>query len=95
MKDGPKLSHMFFADDLVLIVEASMAQIDVLISCLDRFCASSGQKVGNSKSRIFRSKNVSHGLSKALSRKFGCSLTNNLGRYLGVPLLHGRITKDT
>lgn len=34
---GPQLTHLFFADDLVLFVEAMQEQIMVIKRCLDRF----------------------------------------------------------
>lgn len=44
-KDGPKLSHLFFANDLTLFAEANMKQVEVISQCLDRFCLASGQRV--------------------------------------------------
>ena len=31
---GPRLSHLFFADDLVLFVEASEEQLHVIMDCM-------------------------------------------------------------
>ena len=42
---GPMLSHICFADDLILFAEASVAQIRVIRGILEAFCKSSGQKV--------------------------------------------------
>ncbi|KAA3488944.1 Retrovirus-related Pol polyprotein LINE-1 [Gossypium australe] len=66
-RSGPALSHMFFADDLVIFSRAEMDQALLLKKILRRFCDFSGHKI------------------KVL----------NLGSYLGVPLLHDRITKST
>lgn len=57
-RNGPSLSHLFFADDMILFGEASEAQLKVMMDCINRFCASSGQRVNLSKSSIFFSKNV-------------------------------------
>ncbi|XP_020234937.1 uncharacterized protein LOC109814835 [Cajanus cajan] len=41
---APKLSHLAFADNLLLFAEASEEQVDVIIQVLELFCKSSGQK---------------------------------------------------
>ncbi|KAL5840970.1 hypothetical protein ACOSQ4_013578 [Xanthoceras sorbifolium] len=63
--------------------------------CLDRFCGSSGQEVSFSKSRVFCSSLVRDGDARALASICGSPITKDLGKYLGVPLLHSRITKHT
>lgn len=55
---GPLLSHLFFADDLVLFSEASQDQIEVIKEFLEVFSVASGQKVSLSKSHIFFSKRL-------------------------------------
>ena len=56
---GPLLSHILFADNLIVFAEASVAQIRVIRGVLERFCIASGQKVNLEKSKIFFSLNVS------------------------------------
>lgn len=45
----PLITHLFFADDMVLFTKANINQISVVKECLDRFCSSSGQKVSLTK----------------------------------------------
>ncbi|CAL1395606.1 unnamed protein product [Linum trigynum] len=92
-KDGPKLSHLFFADDLILFAEAEGGQIDVIRSCLEDFCLSSGQRVNFHKSAMFVSPNVHRDKAQRLSSRAGITLTNDLGRYLGLRAINGRITQ--
>ena len=47
------------------------------------------------KTKMFFSKGVSHSVVRSLSYKSGFIVTQDLGKYLGVPLLHQRITKQT
>ncbi|XP_038687586.1 uncharacterized protein LOC119986972 [Tripterygium wilfordii] len=89
---GPALSHLFFADDMVLFAEASVDQIKVVMECLNFFCASSGQRVSFQKSSIYVSKNVDQGVASDISRLSGIPLTDNLGKYLGTPSIHGRVS---
>ncbi|CAL9005467.1 unnamed protein product, partial [Prunus brigantina] len=46
---GPVISHLFFADDLVLFAEASASQAKIMKSCLDLFCSAFGQVVNFDK----------------------------------------------
>lgn len=41
-RGGPKLSHICFADYLILYTEASVAQIQVIRRVLEKFCMASG-----------------------------------------------------
>ncbi|XP_019152396.1 PREDICTED: uncharacterized protein LOC109149189 [Ipomoea nil] len=93
-RNGPSISHLFFADDMVLFAEANESQICTIMNCLDRFCKSSGQKVNKIKSNIFFSKNVCREDVHKIATIAGIPATDDLGRYLGVPSLHGRITKE-
>ena len=61
---GPKLSHVCFADDLILFAEASVAQVRVIRKVLETFCLASGQKVSLEKSKIFFSSNVSRDMER-------------------------------
>lgn len=92
---GPSLSHLCFADDLVLFGEASTAQLDVMMSVLHSFCDASGEKISLSKSKILVSSNIDHSRAMNLSNHCGIPLTNDFGKYLGVPMIHGRVTKST
>ncbi|MCH87658.1 ribonuclease H, partial [Trifolium medium] len=59
------------------------------------FCTSSGQKVSKEKSRVFFSNNVGWHKKIELSNLLGIQVTDDLGQYLGVPILHKKVTKDT
>ncbi|MDV3200005.1 MAG: reverse transcriptase domain-containing protein, partial [Candidatus Phytoplasma australasiaticum] len=85
---GPLLTHLFFADDLVLFSEASQEQITIISHCLERFSRASGQKVSLRKSQIFFSKNVNREVAKRIIDTTGIPETMNLGKYLGVPTVH-------
>ncbi|CAN1771048.1 Putative ribonuclease H protein At1g65750 [Linum perenne] len=98
VQGGTPLSHYFFADDLVLFSEASTSQAHVISDILDRFCDASGQSVSKEKSRIFFSKNTPPPpprVAADVSAVLGMAASSDLGRYLGVPILHGRVTKHT
>ncbi|KAL6208769.1 hypothetical protein ACLB2K_019714 [Fragaria x ananassa] len=94
-QSGPFVSHLFFADDLILFAEASASQANILKQVMNLFCSLSGQTVSFEKSRIFCSPNVKSSLANNISRICGSPLTEDLGVYLGMPLIHSRVSAST
>ncbi|KAA3479708.1 LINE-1 reverse transcriptase isogeny [Gossypium australe] len=94
-RSGPSLSHLFFTDDLVIFSKAEMGQALLLKEILRRFCNFSGHKISERKSSMFFSKSVDSSLGDQISQFFVFQKVLNLGTYLGVPLLHDRVTKST
>ncbi|KAA3454599.1 Retrovirus-related Pol polyprotein LINE-1 [Gossypium australe] len=92
---GPPISHLFFADDLVIFCKAQIDQARLLKSILSLFCETSGHKISTGKSNIFYSKSTEAETRNQISQLFGFQEVQNLGKYLGVPLLHDRVTKNT
>lgn len=91
---GPLLTHLFFADDLVLFAEASQEQVTIIKNCLERFSKASGQRINLEKSQIFFSKNVNREEAQRITALAGMPSTENLGKYLGIPSIHGRVTNN-
>lgn len=58
-RQGPGLSYLLFADDLLLFSEAKADQLACIKEGLDLFCGCSGQRVNYIKSSMFCSANVS------------------------------------
>lgn len=52
-RNGPFLSNLFFADDIVLFAEANTEQAKVIQDVLQRFCKAKGQKLSLPKSIIY------------------------------------------
>jgi hypothetical protein len=88
---GPQISHLPFANDLLLFAEASIEQAHCVMHCLDLFCQASGQKINNQKTQF--SKNVDSQLRDDILLHTGFSHVTNLGRYLGANLANGRSTR--
>ncbi|CAL1361155.1 unnamed protein product [Linum trigynum] len=93
-KNGPLISHLFFADDLILFAETGGNQVRIIKQCLDEFCHSSGQRVNYNKSAIFVSANIDRRRARRLASRAEIPLTVDIGRYLGVMAIHGRVTKS-
>lgn len=92
---GTLQSHLFFADDLLLLAKASSEQAFFINLVLEEFCLSSSVKVKKSKTQVYFSKNVSGAVAVRLGRELGYIVTKDLGKYLGMPLLHRRVSKQT
>ncbi|CAL9006319.1 unnamed protein product [Prunus brigantina] len=82
-------------NDLILFGEASIHQAHLMKLCLDEFCHLSGQKVSFDKSRICVSPNICSDLANSIATISGSPHSSNLGKYLGVPLIHTRVDKST
>lgn len=72
-----------------------MTQAHVIKTCLDKFCSASSQRVNASKTKIFFSKNVNHTRINQICDDLGLTSTTDLGKYLGISLLHARVMKQT
>lgn len=92
-REGPNITHVFFADDLVLFTESLLEQIDNVTNYLDVFCEAFGAKVTLQKTKVFFSKNTPAALHSSITTRSGFEEASNLGRYLEVPLFTGRILK--
>ncbi|KAA3473665.1 LINE-1 reverse transcriptase isogeny [Gossypium australe] len=94
-RDGLLLSHLFFAGDLILFGHADDNQAWVMKDILDEFCDYSGHRINMQKTNIFFSKSVDYSLRMGISDFFGFQEVTILGHYLGVPLLHDKVTSST
>lgn len=87
-----RVSHLMFADDVVLFGEASRDQAQVVKECLAEFCAWSGQKISNNKSSIYFSPNTNEAIAVEVCNTLGISRTNDFANYLGVPTINGKVS---
>ena len=96
-RKSPPISHLFFADNLIFFAEASKSQIDdiVIMECLNDFCAISGQVISPAKEKLFVSPNFHKLTAREIRARCKIPLTADLGKYLGVPLIHKRVSKTT
>ncbi|CAL1353332.1 unnamed protein product [Linum trigynum] len=89
------LSHLFFADNLILFSVANPVQVQVINQLFEVFGSASTPQISRPKSRVYFSKNISSTLEDSLSNELGIPQTSNLGRYLGVPVIHDRVSRTT
>ncbi|XP_039042210.1 uncharacterized protein LOC120181045 [Hibiscus syriacus] len=75
--------------------EADSNQMQYMKGCLDEFSRAAGVEVNLLKSKLFISPNISSSTAQYLSELCGIPLTDNLGTYLGVPIIHKRVNAGT
>lgn len=93
-RNSTPLTHLFFADDLILFGQDNMNTVKAMMDVLNEFCMMSGQTISLEKSKFFVSPNVQRNKARRISDYCGIKLTRDLGKYLGVPMLHKRVTKQ-
>lgn len=94
-KNGPLISHPFFADDVILFAKTDTTSITTMNKILTLFSNILGQKISLVKSKIYCSFNTPIHLKDQLISSFGINLTSNLGPYLGFPLSSSRLNKTS
>ncbi|XP_010270689.1 PREDICTED: uncharacterized protein LOC104606940 [Nelumbo nucifera] len=85
----PIVSHMMFADDLVIFGKNTVHELENVKKALQIFGCSSGQEVNYAKSGILISKNVHHHLRNMLVRFLKVKSISQRDKYLGAPLFIG------
>ncbi|KAA3480419.1 LINE-1 reverse transcriptase isogeny [Gossypium australe] len=91
-RSGSSLFHVFFADDLVIFGKANLSQGRLINEILDEFCSISGHRVNAHNTSIFFSKGVGEDLAGIICNLLRFRRVHNIGKYLGVPLFHERVT---
>ncbi|XP_038708495.1 uncharacterized protein LOC120003549 [Tripterygium wilfordii] len=89
-RNGPRVTHLFFADDSLLFCKANMQECDVLHSLLQGYERASGQKINFDKSGAFFSANTCESIRRSISARLGIRQMTNPDRYLGLPVMVGR-----
>ncbi|XP_072064261.1 uncharacterized protein [Arachis hypogaea] len=92
-RGGSVISHLLFADDLIFFCKAKKSQVLHVLDTIATFCRAFGIKVNFDKSRAICSMNVSRQHKDLFTGISSIRFANSLGKYLGVPLKHGIVTK--
>ncbi|GLT33352.1 hypothetical protein SLA2020_079500 [Shorea laevis] len=87
---GPKISHLFFADDSLLFGAATEREATHLVHILQHYSAVSGQQINLDKSSIFFSCNTPNNVKTRVMEILNISQVLADDKYLGMPLLIGR-----
>ncbi|KAL4291805.1 hypothetical protein GQ457_14G017940 [Hibiscus cannabinus] len=80
---------------MVLFAEANVEQVLFIRDIMDTFCTALSDKINVAKTQICFSKNCPALVRVDIARGFGFEEVKDLGKYLGVPLLHIHVSKAT
>jgi hypothetical protein len=92
-RSGPTLSHLFFADDSLFFIKASKEDCTELMRIIHVYCEALGQMVNLEKSSLFCSPKSPQVLIDEISSILRIPISNNPGKYLGLPTIWGRSKK--
>ncbi|XP_030948949.1 uncharacterized protein LOC115972854 [Quercus lobata] len=92
-KKGPRLTHLFFADDSLVFCKASIAECQNIQSVLNVYEKASGQKLNRNKTGLFFSKSTPPHILNQIKEFLGVQEVKNHEKYLGLPSLVGKHKK--
>ena len=88
------LSHLFYADDVFLFGQASLANLDLIMTVLNDFGEESGLFLNRLKSTIIVPKKMNHNVRNSLTSHSGLTVSSDFGKYLGVHISPNKLRKS-
>ena len=92
---GPKLSHLFFADDSLIFCKAFLEECDALQQILKVYKNALGQQLNRAKTSLFFSRNTPNDIQEEIKQRFGAQVIKEHEKYLGLPSLVGKNKRNT
>ena len=89
-RGGPKITHLFFADDSLLFIKATTTACDQIQSILGQYERASGQQVNRDKTTIFFNKSIPIPTQNEIKDILNVPIIRQYEKYLGLPSLIGR-----
>ena len=90
-RGGPGISHLFFTDDVLLFYNGKMSQVCVVVETINEFYNMSGLRINFDKSKAMASKCIIAWKKESLTSFTSICFTCDIGKYLGILLLKGRV----
>ena len=92
-KNGPKVTHLFFADDSLLFCRARREDLQAIQNILTSYEHASGQKINREKTTLFFSKAVPDEMKGEIIEFLGVAEIKEYEKYLGLPAVMGKNKK--
>lgn len=89
----PSVSHLFFANDTILFMRATIEEAAAIKSLIQQYESASGQRINLEKIEITCSSNIKQERKDELAACLGVKAVEQHPKYLGLPTLIGRSKK--
>ena len=83
-RNGPKLSHLFFADDSLIFCRASLEECNALQRVLLFYKSASGQQLNHAKTSLFFSSNRPRQIQEEIKDRFGAQFIKQYEKWLEI-----------
>uniref|UniRef100_A0A803PRC4 Reverse transcriptase domain-containing protein n=1 Tax=Cannabis sativa TaxID=3483 RepID=A0A803PRC4_CANSA len=93
-REGLKLSHLFFADDSFVFLEATPTECRCMKAILEEYSFLSGQQINLLKSELCVGRKINQTDGIMLAADLGVKLVDCHTKYLGLPATVGRRKKE-
>ena len=94
-RNGPRVSHLFFADDSVLFCWAKVEECQRVLDLLSIYEKGTGKKINREKTNIFFSANTYQDMQNQIQQLLGVPAICLYEKYLGLPALVGHAKKQS
>ncbi|GLT71328.1 hypothetical protein SLA2020_433570 [Shorea laevis] len=88
---SPFVSHLLYADDLLVFSNGSASDAACILRCIDKFSSWTGQKVNMDKSSFFLGSNYSCAVQAELLAILNLRLLSSNAKHFGLPLFFQQI----
>ena len=88
-RTGPRITHLFFADDSLLFSRATLGDCAKIQEILSTYEKALGQQVNRNKTTLFFSKGTSMNAQDSIKTTLGVPIIRQYEKYLGLPYLVG------
>ena len=94
-KNGPRVSHLFFADDNLLFCRANNHDCGAILEVLDKYEQASGQQINRDKTQICFSTNMERSIQESIKALLRVAAITQYEKYLGLSSFVGRAKKQS